>query len=207
MRSTAGGMHVYSDGTERDWASDLWPDDGPDPDWPDDWPQSGGPDVAHRPQGNGVPSVGAGSGTRHPRGVALGLTCAVALVAGAGAVYLYKSALAGSAPAASSPSSRATIGSGPATGGGAATLPGPSGGATVTTLMMLGRVLAVGHDSVTVGGGPRQAIKARTTSATQFTGTARSLAQVRVGDTVTAQIVLSGRVARLVSLQDPASQP
>jgi len=186
---------VDSDRTEQDWASELWPDDGTEPDWPDDWPDR-----------SGVPPAGAGSGTRGVRGLALGLTFVVALGAGAGAVYLYKSVLAGSVSAATSPSPRTTIGSGPVTGGGAGTLPGPSRGATVTSLMMLGRVLAVGHGSVTVGGGPGQAIKARATSATQFTGTAQSLSQVRVGDTVTAEITVSGSLATLVRLQDPASQ-
>jgi hypothetical protein len=73
--------------------------------------------------------------------------------------------------------------------------------------MALGRVLAVRHDSVTVGGGPGRAISASATSATQFTGRVRSLAQVRVGDTVALQITVSGGVTTLVRLQDPASQP
>lgn len=171
-----------SDRTEQDWASELWPDDASEPDWPDDWPDR-----------SGVPPGGAGSGTRGVRGLALGLTFVVALGAGAGAVYLYKSELAGSASAATSPSPRTTI--------------GPAGAGSVESVMALGRVLAVAHDSLTVGGGPGRAISARATSATQFTGTVRSLAQVRVGDTVAAQITVSGGVAMLVRLQDPASQP
>lgn len=171
-----------SDRTEQDWASELWPDDGAEPDWPDDWPDR-----------SGVPPAGAGSGTRGVRGLALGLTFVVALGAGAGAVYLYKNELAGSASAATSPSPRTTI--------------GPAGAGSVESVMALGRVLAVRHDSVTVGGGPGRAIGASATSATQFTGRVRSLAQVRVGDTVAAQITVSGGVATLVRLQDPASQP
>jgi hypothetical protein len=194
-------MHVNSDRTEQDWASELWPDGGPDPDWPDDWPEGDRPDVAHRPDGSGVPPVGVGSGTRGFRGLALGLTFAVALCAGAGAVYLYKSELAGSASAATSPSPGTTTGGGPVTGG------GPAGAGSVESVMVLGRVLAVGRDSVTVGGGPGRAISARATSATQFTGTVRSLAQVRVGDAVTAQITVSDGVATLVRLRDPVSQP
>jgi hypothetical protein len=204
-------MHVDSDRTEQDWASELWPDDGPDPDWPDDgpdrgwpddgadpewpddWPERGRPDVAHRPDGYGVPALDVGSRTRGRRLLALALTFVVALGAGAGAVYLYKSDQAGPASATASPSPRTTIG-------------GPAGAGSVESVMVLGRVLAVGHDSVTVGGGPGQEITARATSATQFTGTVRSLAQVRVGDTVTAQITVSDGVARLVRLQDPASQ-
>jgi hypothetical protein len=185
---------VNSDRIEQDWASELWPDDSPDPDWPDDWPERSRPDVPHWPRESGVPRVDVGSGRRGARGVALALTFAIALGAGAGAVYLYKSDLAGSAPAATSPSPGTTIA-------------GPAGAGAAESVMVVGRVLAVGHDSVTVGGGPGQAISARVTSATQFTGTVRSLAQVRVGDTVTAQITVSDGVTRLVNLQDPASQP
>ena len=184
-----------NDKTEQDWSSELWPDDGPDPDWPDDWPDRGRPGVPHRPYGSGVPPVDAGPGTRGIRGLALSITCAIALGAGAGAVYLDKSDLAGSAPAATSPSPVTTIGG------------GPGGAGAAESVTALGRVLAVGHDSVTVGGGPASAISARVTSATHFTGTVRSLAQVRVGDTVMAQITLSDGAALLVSLQDPASQP
>jgi hypothetical protein len=182
MRSSSGGMHVYGDRTGQDWAKELWPDDVPDPDWPDNWPA-----------GSGVPYVGVGPGRRGRRGLALGLTFAVALGAGAGAVYLYKSEFARPASAATSPSPASPRG-------------GTAAGVT-EGVMTLGRVLAVGHDSVTVGDGPGQAISARATSATQFTGTARSLAQVRVGDTVAAQIAVSGGGATLVRLQDPASQP
>jgi hypothetical protein len=195
---------VDSDRTEQDWATELWPDDGPDPDWPDDWPDRGRPpmgspgrdrpDVAHRPYGSGVPPVDVGSKTRGRRLLALALTCVIALGAGGGAVHLYKSDRAGPASGTASPSPRTTIG-------------GPAGAGSVESVMVLGRVLAVGHDSVTVGGGPGRAISARVTSATQFTGRVRSLAQVRVGDTVTAQITVSDGVARLVRLQDPASQP
>ena len=189
-----------SDRTELDWANELWPDDGPDPDWPDDWPERGWPDGAHRPRGYGVPPMDVGSGPRRRRGLALGLTFVIALGAGGGAVYLYKSDVAGSASAATSPSPRSTVG-GPVAPG------GPAGAGAVASATVLGRVLAVGHGSITVGGGPGQAISARATNVTQFTGTVKSLAQVRVGDTVTAQITVSDGVARLIRLQDPASQP
>jgi len=187
---------VNGDRTEQDWTSELWPDDGPDPDWPDpDWPDPDGadpdgadPDWPDDWRGNSRRLVvAAGSRSRGRSGLALALTAAVALGAGAGAVYLYKSEVAGPAPAASSPS--------------------PDVGGAEESVMTLGRVLAVGRDSVTVGGGPGQAISARVTSATKFTGTVRSLAQVRVGDTVAAEITVSGGVATLVRLQDPASQP
>jgi hypothetical protein len=184
---------VDSNSTGQDWASELWPDDGPDPGWPDDWPEPARPGGAHRPHGYGVPPMDVGPGPRRRRGLALGLTFVIALGAGAGAVYLYKSDSAGSAPAAASPGPRTTIG-------------GPAGAGAAESATVLGRVLAVTHDSVTIGAGPGQTISARATSATRFTGTVRSLAQVRVGDTVTAQIIVSDGVARLIKLQDPASQ-
>jgi hypothetical protein len=73
--------------------------------------------------------------------------------------------------------------------------------------MMFGRVLRVGRDFVTVGGAPGPAISGRVRSATRFTGSARSRAQVRIGDTVAVQLIVSGGVASVVSLQDPGSQP
>jgi len=179
---------VDSDRTAKDWASELWPDDRPDPDWPEVWPESGRPGRAHRPQGSGVPPEAVGSGPRRRSRLALGLTVVVALGAGAGAVYLYKGETAGFPTAATSSPGTAI------------------GGTTVTSLTMLGRVLAIRHDSITVGGGPGQAISARATTATRFAGTVRSLVQVRVGDTVMAQITVSGGVATLVRLQDPASE-
>jgi hypothetical protein len=133
-----------------------------------------------------------------PRGhwyIGIVLTAAVALTAGAAAVYTYQHAVgdgaAGPAPAVTSTA-----------------MPSVSpGGGAVTTIAVLATVVAIGHDSITVGGGPTPSITAEVTSATRFTGTARSLAHVRVGDRVAAQITESGGGARVVSLQDPASLP
>jgi hypothetical protein len=70
-------------------------------------------------------------------------------------------------------------------------------------MLILGPVLGVSRGRLTVSGGPAPAISALVTSATRFTGSARSLAEVRVGDSVTAQITESGGRATVVSLQDP----
>jgi hypothetical protein len=170
------------------------PENGGDPGWPDDWREDDWPDQVDQPPGNHVPFMGFGSARRGRRTLALALTAVIAGGAGSGAVYLYKHAVAGSTPPAAAASPRGPAGS-------------AQGGRTVTGVMMLGRVLRVGRGSVTVGGGPGPAISGRVTSATRFTGSARSLAQVRIGDTVAVQIIMSGGLATVVSLQDPGSQP
>jgi len=156
--------------------ADLPPDDG-NPDWPDNWPPPAPPEP--------------GSRWRGPRIAALTLTVLVALGAGAGAVYVYQSGLAGATPAAS------------AVQGGTV---GPvSDGGTVRVMLLLGLVRAVGRDTVTLGGGPVPDVSAQVTSATLFSGSARSFGQVHVGDTVAVQITGFDRVARVVSLQDRTS--
>jgi hypothetical protein len=180
-------MDEDTDSVHEDWPEE----EQPDPDWPDDWPPATGADGAHRPLASGVPRQGRRGG----RMLALALTATIALGAGAGAVYLYRSVQGSLAPSAA----------GPGASGGAG--PGSSAGAgNATSMLLLGPVLAVGRDTVTVGGGPVPPVRARVTSATRFTGADRSLAQVRVGDIVTVQITRSGGVARVVSLQDPSSQ-
>jgi hypothetical protein len=65
---------------------------------------------------------------------------------------------------------------------------------------------AASHNSVLTPGGPVQSIRATVTSATRFTGTVRTLASARVGSVVEAQITVTNGKAKLVSLQDPASE-
>ena len=154
------------------------PPDHQDPDWPDDWSAPPGPEPDARRRG--------------PRIAALTLTLLIALGAGAGAVYIYQHGLTGSTPTASA-SNGNTAG------------PGRTGGGTVAGMMLLGPVKAVGRDFVTVGGVATPEIRAQVTSATHFTGSARSLAQVHIGDTVAVQISESNGVNRVVSLHDPAT--
>ena len=162
------------------------PADDRGPDWPDDWPGPARPVPASSRPGR--------------RLAALTLTALIALGAGAGAVYLFQNGLAGPTPAASeSPGGAAGPGQGSTAG------PVPGGGGAVRAMMLLGPVRAVGRGSVTVGGGPIPEIRAQVTSATQFTGSARSIAQVDVGDTVAVQITESNSAATVVSLQDPAT--
>jgi hypothetical protein len=177
---------------DTDSVPEHWPeDDLSDPDWPDDWPPATGADEADRAVASGFPRQGG----RGRRTLALALTATIALGAGAGAVYLYRSLQGGVAVSAAS--SGASGGAGPSS---------PAGRGNATSLLLLGPVLAVGRDTVTVGGGPVGPVSARVTSATRFTGADQSLAQVRVGDIVTVQITRSGGVTSVASLQDPSAQ-
>jgi hypothetical protein len=176
---------------DADSVPEHWPEDEePDPDWPDDWPPATSADEADRPLASAVPrqrSTGR-------RTLALALTATIALGAGAGAVYLYRSVQGGLATSAAGPGASGRAG--PSS---------PAGAGNATSMLMLGPVLAVGRDTVTVGGGPVPPVSARVTRATRFTGADQSLAQVYVGDIVTVQITRSGGVASVVSLQDPSS--
>jgi hypothetical protein len=172
------------------WPRDQWPeDDGPDADWPDDWPAATGDDETPWPPVAAVPSQGG----RGRRTLALALTATITLGASAGAVYLYKSQ-DGLAQTTAEPGASGT------------TRPSSPIGGAVTNATMLGQVVAVGRDTVTVGGGPLPSTNARVTSATRFIGADRSLAQVRVGDIVTVQITESHGVSPVDSQQDPTSQ-
>jgi hypothetical protein len=129
--------------------------------------------------------------------IALTATAVAAAGLGAGAVLVYRNAQADSTP--SGPSSQ-----------NASLIPGhgvaPAGPGSAAEMEVLGKVIAVGNGSITIGGGPVQSVRAAVTSATRFTGTVRTLAAVRVGNVVQAQITVTNGTARLVSLQDPASE-
>jgi len=146
-----------------------------------------------------VPAVPTRTGTRasasDSRRRALGIagvtvTAAVALGLGASAVVVYENGVA--SPAAALPVA------------GTGTHSGAYGTTGIASVTVLGPVLAVSRSAVTVGA-PGRAVSAVVTSATRFTGTVHQLGRVRVGATVSVQILLSGNVARLVILQDPAS--
>lgn len=143
-------MHEDSDSPEEHWPTG----DGPDPDWPDDWLAAGG-DEADSPPAGRVTRQGGGA----RRTLALAVTATIALGAGAGAVAVYRSAQGDWAPRAAGPAASGSAGPG-----------SPAGGATVTCMVALGQVLAVGRDCVTVGGGLLPSVSSRVTSATRFTG-------------------------------------
>ncbi len=202
---------------------DPWPDQPDDkyPDflWPDDDDQDAArPEQARRPGGGGAgvpptrpvplqwaspsPGPSADAAERRRRMVALTVTAVVAIGLGAGAELVYRNAQVGSTPPVAT--SHGT-GLTPAQGGGPAG-PGSAGSGQATVMLVVGHVTALGSNSVTIGGGQVQSVRAAVTSATRFTGTARTLTAVRVGDTVQAQIAVVNGTAKLVSLQDPANE-
>jgi hypothetical protein len=184
----------------------LWPDDDDKHD--DDWPDGAGrpvgigaavPPDAPVPFRWGVPPApvyARNARGRRRRALSLAITAVVGIGSGAGAVLAYRSTEAGSTPAAA-----ASQGTGLSPGQDG----GPAGQGPSVVQLVIGMVTAVGPGTITIGGGPTGAVKATVTSATTFTGAARTLSAVRVGDTVQAQVTVTNGVARVVSLQDPAS--
>jgi hypothetical protein len=104
-------MQSNSERDSQHWATEQWPEDGRDPGWPDDWPEDDRPDQGDQPPGNRVPFMRVGPAMRGRRALALALTAVIAGGAGSGAVYLYKHAVAGSAPSAAAASPRSPVGS------------------------------------------------------------------------------------------------
>lgn len=183
----------------------LWPeDDEQDGDWPDEAGRPVGVGATVPPDGPvpfrlgmpPAPGYARNARGRRRRALSLAITAVVGIGSGAGAVLAYGSAEAGSTPAAA-----ASQGTGLTPGQGG----GPAGQAPSVVQLVIGMVTGVGPGTITIGGGPMGAVKAAVTSATRFTGAARTLSAVRVGDTVQAQVTVTNGVAKVVSLQDPAS--
>ncbi len=137
------------------------------------------------------------AGGRARRIVTLAITAVVAIGLGAAAVLVYRHAQAGLTPAAAA--SQSAGAPQPGQGG------GPAGQRTVQEMQIVAAVTAVGSDTITIGGGAVQSVRAEVTSATEFTGSVRSLSGVKVGDDVAAVIIIENGVAKVVTLQDPAS--
>jgi hypothetical protein len=215
-------------GTEMTWGTDQdpWagkPDDDEYPDflWPDDddeqdWDRPGDAGAPERPGRVGTqmpgehlvplqwavppPPAYPHDASRRGRGrrvVMLAVTAVVAIGLGAGAVLVYRHAQAGSTPAAAA--SQSAGAPQPGQGG------GPAGQGAVQEMAIQATVTAVGSDTITLGGGPVQSVKAEVTSATRFTGAVRSLSGVKVGNDVAAVIIVENGVAKVATLQDPAS--
>lgn len=209
-------------GTDQDpWAGKPEDDDEyPDFLWPDDDEQDEDEDEVPRaerpgqPDGTGAempeeplvpfqwavpppPAYPPDVGGRGRRVVTLAITAVVAVGLGAGAVAVYRHAQTGSTPTAAASQSAGTPQPGQSGG--------PAGQGTVQEMRIMAAVTAVGSDTITIGGGPVQAVRAEVTSATKFTGSVRSLSGVKVGDDVAAVIVRENGVAKVMTLQDPAS--
>jgi hypothetical protein len=71
--------------------------------------------------------------------------------------------------------------------------------------MLVGRVTALSRTSITLSG-QRHAVTAAITSRTRVTGRGSSVAAIKVGDTVSAQINDTGSPA-VIAIQDPVSIP
>jgi hypothetical protein len=205
---TGGSVHApRPDQPDDEYPDFLWPDDDDDQDtaWPDE---------ARQASGNGrsaipgqpvpfswpvppVPFPAQRARERRRSLIALTATAVAAAGLGVGAVLVYRNAQAGSTPS-STASHNASLR--PAHGG------APAGPGSEAEMEVLGKVAAVGKSSITIGGGPVQSVRAAVTSATRFTGTVHRLAAVRVGNVVQAQIIVTNGTAKLISLQDPASE-
>jgi hypothetical protein len=217
-------------GTEMTWGTDqdpwpgkseddeypdfLWPDDDDDDEQDQDRPADAG--RLGRPGRVGTEMPGehlvpfqwavppapayphdAGGRGRGRRIVTLAVTAAVAVGLGAGAVLVYRHAEAGSTPTAAASQSAGAPQPGQSGG--------PAGQGTVQEMEIQATVTAVGSDTITIGGGPVQSVKAEVTRATRFTGSVRSLSGVKVGNDVAAVIIVENGVAKVATLQDPAS--
>jgi hypothetical protein len=205
---TGGSAHApRPDQPDDEYPDFLWPDDEDDQDaaWPDEAGQASGDGRAATP-GQPVPFSwpvppmpfpAQRARERRRSLIALTATAVAAAGLGAGAVLAYRNAQSDSTPpAAASRNVRLTPGRGGA----------PTGPGSEAEMEVLGKVTAVGTGSITIGGGPVQSVRAAVTSATRFTGTVRTPAAVRVGNVVQAQISVTNGTAKLISLQDPASE-
>jgi hypothetical protein len=151
-------------------------------------------------------SAGAGVARGHGGvpGFSVWVVVAVGMLAAAAgvAVGLLLTRGAQAASAAGLPTPSASAPAGPGTNPSA--LPWPTGNGNGQLRMILtGRVLAVSGTSITIGdAGP--SVTAAVTSATKVTGAAHGIADVKVGDEVSAQII--GRADHLIvtAIQDPA---
>jgi hypothetical protein len=197
----------WPDQPDDEYPDFLWPDDEDDQDatWPDEAGQASGDGRGATP-GQPVPfswpvppMLFSAQRARERRRslIALTATAVAAAGLGAGAVLVYRNAQADLTPSTTA-SHHASL----APGHGGA----PAGPGSESEMEVLGKVTAVGKSSITIGAGPVQSVRAAVTSATRFTGTVGTLSAVRVGNVVQAQITVTNGTAKLVSLQDPASE-
>jgi hypothetical protein len=199
------------DGWPDDGAADErdpdWPEDTAeerDPDWPDDWPDDGGEDP---PWPRAAPPAAygrdRGPGRRGLRPLALAAVAVVALGAGAGVALAITRGLDHSA----SPSATSISPPSNAVPGGGGTVPGGGSGAA-EQMFVTGPVTAVSSTSITIGGGPGHSVTAAITSSTRITGQVTSIAEIKIGEEVSAQITVSGSgKATVTAIQDPAQAP
>jgi hypothetical protein len=171
---------------------------GPDDEWP-----------AHdRPPGPPGPQPETGKRWDHGGvpGFSVWVAAAVAVLAAAAGVATALLIRGTPAASAAGPATPSTPPPGVTAPGGSGSslppLPGPAGNGKVQ-IILTGRVVAVSATSITIGGrGP--SVTAAVTSATKITAAVHSIAGVKAGDDVAAQV--SGTPGHLtaIAIQDPA---
>jgi hypothetical protein len=176
---------------------------------PGGWPERGWLDEGAWARAERVPlsagrarTAGVAAGrTRRRRWLNLAAVAVVAVTAGTGVTLAIRDALAGPAPVTIAQDSQGTGAAGAGLGPGFA--PG-AGSGTAVSMLLAGKVAAVGRTSITIAA-PGHPVTAVVTTATFFAGAARSLSAVRVGDRVAAQLTETGGATSVIILQDPAS--
>jgi hypothetical protein len=201
------------DPDENDSDSDS--DDGYEDDYDDDhdgqreqpgpvlpWPHQGPPAYPAAPRGRPARA-----------GLLLAITALIATAAGFLIVTAVRD-ISASPAAAAGPTAAPTAGATPGATPGGGQLPGGStpsalptpGSGQVLQLEIGGKVTAVSGTSITLDGAGQQ-VTATVTKATKVTGRVTSIAGVKRGDLVSAQITGTGGKLTATAIQDPASLP
>jgi hypothetical protein len=185
------------------WASGG--DDG-DEDWHGDviWPAETDPGI---PWAGEVGQAGRPGGRGRP---VASLVVVAVLAAGVGAGLTFALNSPSGTPAAATSTRGPSRASGQVPGGPAGRVPaGGSGGVPgggQAEMLVMGSVTAVSATSITIGGnGP--AVTAAVTDATRVTGQVSSIAGIKVGDEVSAQLTQQGGRVTAAAIQYPAQQP
>jgi hypothetical protein len=189
--------------------------DGDDPydddDYEDDDEYLGRPDLPWPPPGQG-PGQGLGPGPRYDRRARHALLVAVVAVVSAAVGFLVVIAVrdVSATPAAANgaaPSASATPGSSGGNQLPQGSTPGAlPGSGQAEQVEIAGKVAAVSATSITLEGAGQQ-ITATVTGATKVTGRVTSIAGVKPGDLVSAQLTGTGGKLTATAIQDPASLP
>jgi hypothetical protein len=158
----------------------------------------------------GPPHQDPAPARRPRRAIAVVVTAVVAATIGFLVATAVRDTSAGPAAASSSPSAAAPSGGaqepgsgGAAPNGGAIPTPGPG---QLLQLQIGGKVAAVSATSITITAGSQQ-VRAAVTSSTRVTGRVTSIAGVKTGDLVAAQITDAGGKLTATAIQDPSSLP
>jgi hypothetical protein len=215
VEPSAGWAGGGDDGDE-DWHGDvIWPaETEPGIPWAGEVgvPVAGWPgDGQHGPGQAGSGRAGRPGGRGRP---VASLVVVAVLAAGVGAGLTF----ALNSPSGTSAAATSTRGpdraSGQVPGGPAGRVPaggsggGPGGvpGGGQAEMLVMGSVTAVSATSITIGGnGP--AVTAAVTAATRVTGQVSSIAGIKVGDEVSAQLTQQGGRVTAAAIQYPAQQP